>query len=64
MKCEGAVEWETEGRRRLNLDCGLESWRPNSSMWSAGWPPSPADRQKWKPALRSIIFRLTSNPNK
>lgn len=64
MRCEDAVEWETEGRRRLNLDCGLESWRPNTSMWLTGWPPSPADRQEWKPTLRSIIFRLTSGPDK
>lgn len=34
----------------LNLECG---WRPNRSMWSAGWPTSPADRREAKPTVRA-----------
>lgn len=39
-----------EGRRMLNLECGC---RPNRSMWSAGWPTSPADRREAKPTVRA-----------
>lgn len=63
MRCKGAVEWKTRKEKevKFRLWSGVG---PNRSMWSAGWPPSSADRQDWKLTLRRVIFRLTSDPEK
>lgn len=64
MRCKGHSWVRNRGRKRINLDCGLKSWRPYNAVWSLGWPPCLADRKEWKPTLRRIIFSLTTDPDK